>query len=92
MEKWRAFRNSPRYEDAKGGVVKKGQRGVQFPVDILQYIQNRKDFPLRHRNLIALKMAVCAARTGAADGHMKLIHYTRSFQSMVSTMCSMYSV
>ena len=25
MEKWRAFRNSPRYEDAKGGVVKKGK-------------------------------------------------------------------
>lgn len=35
MEKWRAFRNSPRYEDAKGGVVKKGKN---FLMTLLQII------------------------------------------------------
>ena len=35
MEKWRAFRNSPRYEDAKGGVVKKGKNLL---ITILQII------------------------------------------------------
>ena len=35
MEKWRAFRNSPRYEDAKGGVVKKGKNLLMTILQII---------------------------------------------------------
>lgn len=35
MEKWRAFRNSPRYEDTKGGIVKKSKSAMLTLLQII---------------------------------------------------------